>query len=80
MNFLAELNPKAPPTLIRLVRTRRKAVMDETRNVITLYEETLRLAITLPSVIHGLKAKFAQAKAALAQAFAPPFRGWCYVA
>jgi hypothetical protein len=54
--------------------------MDETRNVITLYEETLRLAITLPSVIHGLKAKFAQAKAALAQAFAPPFRGWCYVA
>jgi hypothetical protein len=80
MRFLSELNPRSNPTLIRLVHTRRKAVMDETQNMITLYEETLRLTITLPSVIRGLKDNLTQSKAALAQAFAPPFRGWCYVA
>jgi hypothetical protein len=80
MQLLSELNARPKGAPIQITRTRRKAVIDEIGSVITLYDETLRLELTLPSVIRGLKDKLIQAKAALTQAFAPPFRGWCYVA
>jgi hypothetical protein len=80
MQLRSELNARPKRAPIQITRTRRKAVIDEIGSIITLYDETLRLTITLPSVIRGLKDKLIQSKAALAQAFASPFRGWCYVA
>jgi hypothetical protein len=80
MRLLSELNARPKGAPIQITRTRRKAVIDEIGSVITLYDETLRLEITLPSVIRGLKDKLAHYKTVLAQVFASPFRGWCYVA
>jgi hypothetical protein len=56
------------------------SVIDEIGSVITLCEETLRLEITMPSLIQGLQSTLAHCKAVLAQVFFSPFRGWCYVA
>jgi hypothetical protein len=80
MAFLTECPRPTAFTLARIVRTRRKAVIDETLSLVTLYHETLRLEITLPSLRAGLKSALAGLRAKLSQAFAPPFRGWCYVA
>jgi hypothetical protein len=80
MQLLSELNARPKGAPIQITHTRRKAVIDEIGSVITLYDETLRLEITLPSISQGFQDKLTHYKTVLAQAFASPFRGWCYVA
>jgi hypothetical protein len=80
MRLRSDLNARPKGAPIQIIRTRRKAIIDEIGSVITLYDETLRLEISLPSIIQGLQDKLAHCKTVLAQAFASPFRGWCYVA
>jgi hypothetical protein len=80
MRYLTEINRPALFTLAKLTRTRRKAVLDETLGRLTLYEETIRLEVTLPALRAGIKHGLANLRAKLRQTVAPPFRGWCYVA
>jgi hypothetical protein len=80
MQLRSELNARPKRAPIQITRTRRKAVIDEIGSIITLYDETLRLEITPPSILTGLKGVLSRLKAAVAGAFSPPLRGYCYVA
>lgn len=53
MKFLAIASS---PTMI-LTRTRRKCIINEIAELITLYESTVKIEITLPSIWQGLKEK-----------------------
>lgn len=53
MKFLAIASS---PTLT-LTRTRRKCIINEIAELITLYESTVKIEITLPSIWQGLKDK-----------------------
>jgi len=52
MKYLSTTNqPK-----LTIVRTNRKAVINEVADLITLYESTTKVELTLPSIWQGLKA------------------------
>lgn len=54
MRFLAiASSPK-----LTLIRTKRKCIIDEVGDLITLYESTTKIEISLPSIWQGLKNKF----------------------
>jgi hypothetical protein len=53
MKFLAiASSPK-----LTLTRTRRKCIVNEITELITLYESTVKIEVTLPSIWQGLKNK-----------------------
>lgn len=54
MKFLAQVS--APK--LTLTRTKRKCVINEISELITLYETTTRIELTLPSIFQGLKDRF----------------------
>lgn len=68
MKFLSQQSPL--PRLV-VTHTRRKAVINEEMEIITLYETTTRVEITLPSAIRKIRAKFNQFADILRSAFLP---------
>lgn len=53
MKFITEGMPK-----LTVTRTRRKAVINEIAEVITLYETVIKIELTLPSFVQGIKQTF----------------------
>lgn len=43
---------------LTLTRTKRKCVVNEIAEIITLYESTTKIEIGLPSILQGMKDKF----------------------
>lgn len=40
---------------LSFTRTNRKAIVDEAQSIITLYEATIKIEITIPSIWQGIK-------------------------
>lgn len=53
MKFLTAISPN-----LTLTRTRRKCTINEKKDLITLYESTVKIEISLPSIWQGLKDSF----------------------
>jgi hypothetical protein len=53
MKFLTQISPK-----LTLTRTKRKCIVDEVSNLITLYESTIKIEISMPSILQGVKDGF----------------------
>jgi hypothetical protein len=53
MKFLSQMSPK-----LTLTRTKRKCIIDEVSNLITLHESTIKIEISMPSILQGMKDQF----------------------
>lgn len=66
MKFLSQPLPK-----LTITRTSRKAIVNEVTEIITLYETTTRIEVTLPSLVRGIKEAFTRFAEALTSMFLP---------
>ncbi len=55
--MIAKFSAIAYSPKLTFARSRRKAVIDEVSNLITLYETTVKIEISIPSILQGLKEK-----------------------